>query len=109
MITQIEPWIDDEELKQLKKVIDSTFVTEADLTKKFEEMTKKMTGSKHAIAMTNGTVATFCALKALNIGEGDEVIVPNITFIASANAVLMAGAIPVLCEVYEDTFSISSL
>ena len=69
-------------------------------------MTKTMTGSKYAIAMTNGTVATFCALKALNIGAGDEVIVPNMTFIASANAVLMAGAIPVLCDVYKNTFCI---
>lgn len=107
MINQIEPWIDNEELEQLKRVIDSTFVTEAELTKEFEEMTKKMTGSEYAIAMTNGTVATFCALKALNIGDGDEVIVPNMTFIASANAVIMAGAIPVLCDVYENTFCIN--
>ena len=85
MIIQIEPWIDNEELEQLKRVIDSTFVTESDLTKEFEEMTKTMTGSKYAVAMTNGTVATYCALKALNIGSGDEVIVPDMTFIASAN------------------------
>lgn len=106
MIIQIEPWIDDEELVQLKRVVDSTFVTESTLTKEFEEETKKLTKSKHAIAMANGTVALFCGLKALGIGKGDEVIVPDMTFIASANAVIMAGAKPVFCDVYNDTLCI---
>ena len=103
MILQIEPWIDNAELKQLKKVVSSTFVTEAELTKEFETIIKDLTGSKHAISMTNGTAALFCCLKALGIGEGDEVIVPDMTFIATANAVIMAGARPVLCDVYYDT------
>ena len=55
MIPQIQPWIDDEELQQLKRVVSSTFVTEASLTKEFEDITKDLTGSKHAIAITNGT------------------------------------------------------
>ena len=95
-ITQIEPWIDNDELKELTRVIESTFVVEHNLTKEFEEMICELTGSKYAVAMTNGTAALFCCLKALDIGVGDEVIVPNMTFIASANAVLMAGATPVL-------------
>jgi perosamine synthetase len=105
-IIQIEPWIDDQELLQLMRVIKSTYVVEHDLTKEFEEMICELTGSKYAVAMTNGTAALFCCLKALGIGQGDEVIVPNMTFIASSNAVLMAGAIPVLCEVDKDTFCI---
>ena len=105
-ITQIEPWIDNRELDELKRVIDSTFVVEHNLTKEFEEMICEMTGSKYAVAMTNGTAALFCCLKALGIGEGDEVIVPNITFIATANAVIMTGATPVLCEVGTKTFQI---
>ena len=103
-IPQIEPWIDDSELKELMRVIESTYVVEHDLTKEFEGMICDLTGSKYAVAMTNGTVAIFCCLKALGIGEGDEVIVPNMTFIASANAVLLCGATPVLCEVDPDTF-----
>jgi len=106
MISQLEPWIDHNEFRELKRVIDSTFVTEAKLTEEFEAMTKDLTGAKHAIAMSNGTVAIYCALKALGIGKEDEVIVPSLTFIATANAVLMAGAIPVFCDVYEDTFCI---
>ena len=103
MILQIEPWIDHEELDELKKVIESTFVTESTMTAQFENMCKKLTGSRHAVAMTNGTLAIYACLKALHIGPGDEVIVPDLTFIATANAVIMAGAIPVFCDILPDT------
>ena len=105
-ITQIEPWIDELELIELKRVVDSTFVVEAELTKEFEQRTRDLTGAKHAIAMSNGTVGLYCCLKALNIGPGDTVIVPDLTFIASANAVIMAGAEPVFCEISGDTLCI---
>lgn len=104
LITQIEPWIDKDELRELERVIDSTFLVEHDLTREFEEMTVRLTGAKHAIAMCNGTLALFACLKALGVGPGDEVIVPNLTFAATANAVILAGATPVLCEIREDTF-----
>jgi len=107
MITQIEPWIDNEELEQLTKVIKSTFVTEASLTNEFELLIKNLTGSKHAISMTNGTVALYCCLKSLGIGQGDEVIIPDMTFIATANAVIMAGATPLFCDIYHDTLCIN--
>ena len=106
MIIQIEPWIDHEELDQLKRVVDNTFVTEYELTKEFESLIKDLTGSKYAVAMTNGTAALYCCLEALGIGEGDEVIVPDITFIASSNAVLMANARPVLCDINHKTLCI---
>jgi len=105
-IPQIEPWIDDAELVELKRVVDSTFVTEHKLTEEFEEMIKELTGSKHALALTNGTAALFCCLKALNIGPNDEVIVPNITFVATSNSVIMTGATPIFCEVDQRTFCI---
>ena len=107
-IIQIEPWIDNSELEQLKRVVKSTFVVEHDLTKEFEESIKKLTGSKYAISITNGTAALYCCLKALNIGPGDEVIVPDLTFIATANAVIMTGAKPILCDVTNDTFCLDS-
>ncbi|HEY2380154.1 MAG TPA: DegT/DnrJ/EryC1/StrS family aminotransferase [Terriglobia bacterium] len=103
-IRQIQPWIDEEELIQLKRVVASTFVVEAELTREFEERTRQLTGARYAIAVTNGTMALYCCLKALEIGPGDEVIVPDLTFIATANAVIMAGATPVFCDVSEDTF-----
>ena len=107
-VIQIEPWIDRRELKQLKRVVKSTFVSEYKLNEEFEGLIKKITSSPHAVSMTNGTAALFCALKALGIGEGDEVIVPNMTFIASANAVIFAGATPVLCDVDKDSLCMSA-
>lgn len=106
MIIQIEPWIDHAELDELKKVIDSTFVTESTMTKEFEDRIKELTGARHAIAVANGTLGLYACLRALDIGPGDEVIVPDLTFIATANAVVMAGATPVFCDVREDTFCI---
>lgn len=106
MIIQIQPWIDENELIELKRVIESTFVVEHELTKEFEQMTLDLTGSKYALAVSNGTMAQFCCLKALDIGYGDEVIVPDMTFIATSNAVIMSGAKPVFCDISMDTFCI---
>ncbi|MGB8473794.1 MAG: DegT/DnrJ/EryC1/StrS family aminotransferase, partial [Candidatus Acidiferrum sp.] len=106
LIVQIEPWVDASELRELTRVIDSTFLVEHELTREFESMTAQLTGAKHAVAVCNGSMALFACLMAMGIGPGDEVIVPNFTFIASANAVILAGAVPVLCEVREDTFCI---
>jgi perosamine synthetase len=105
-IPQIEPWIDGKELKQLKRVIKSTYVVENKLTAEFENIVANLAGAKHAVAMTNGTAALFCALKSLGIGAGDEVLVPNLTFVASANAVTLAGAKPIFCEIDERTMQI---
>lgn len=106
LIPQIEPWVDESELRELTRVIDSTFLVEHELTREFEKMTAQLTGAKNAVAVCNGTMALFTCLKAMGIGRGHEVIVPNFTFIASANAVILAGAVPVICEVREDTFCI---
>jgi perosamine synthetase len=102
-ISQIYPWINNKELTYLKKVIESTFITENKFTKQFENKFKKFVGAKYAIAVNNWTLGMFACLKSLNIGPGDEVIVPNITFIATANAVLLSGAKVVLCEVKYET------
>lgn len=107
MIIQIQPWISWLEVKEIFKVVKSTFITEGKATLLFEKKTKELTKSNHAIAYANGTVALYAALKSLNIGPGDEVIVPNLTFIATANAVIMAGARPVFCEIEKDDLCIS--
>jgi perosamine synthetase len=62
---------------------------------------------KHAIAVSNGTTALHLALASLGIGPGDEVIVPDLTFVATANAVAYLGATPVLADVEPDTLCIS--
>lgn len=86
-------------LKNLKIVINKKFPNEGDFTKKFENKSKKILNSKYALATTSGTIAIYLALKALNIGHEDEVIVPNVTFQATVNAVKMAGAKPILVDI----------
>lgn len=65
----------------------------------FEEEFAAFTGTRHAISLANGTLALELALKALDIGPGDEVIVPARTFIASASCVVARGAVPVIADV----------
>lgn len=106
LIPQIQPWINEEELKNITDVIKSTWITEGKKTELFEKKIKKTTSAKYAITMSNGTVALYCALKALDIGPGDEVIVPDLTFIATANSVILAGANPVFCDIELETFGL---
>jgi perosamine synthetase len=98
-ISQLEPSINRSELKQLKRVIKSSFVTEHELTKEFEHLIGQYTGANHAIAFCNGTMALYAGLVALGVGIGDEVIVPDLTFVATSNAVILCGAKPVFCDI----------
>lgn len=72
----------------------------------FEKAFSDYLGGGHALAVSNGTVALQLALTTLGIGRGDEVIVPNFTFGASINAIIHAGATPVLADVEQDTWTI---
>lgn len=106
-IPQIQPWIDDSELEELAKVIKSTYISENEATKEFEQRLQEITGAKYVIAYANGTLGLAAALMVLGIGSGDEVIVPDLTFIATANAVILAGATPVLCDINEKGWQMS--
>lgn len=68
----------------------------------FEEKWAKWCGAGYAISCTNGTAALHIAIASLNIGPGDEVIVPSYSFIASSFSIVQAGAIPVFCDTTED-------
>ena len=72
----------------------------------FEQELARLTGRKHAFAAVNGTAALHAALVAMDIGPGDEVILPSITFVASANSVAQAGAIPHLVDVESRTLGL---
>lgn len=69
--------------------------------KEFEEEVKKITGAKYALAVSSGSAAIFAALVSSGIGYGDEVIVPPFTFVATIEAVMLAGAIPIFAEIDE--------
>lgn len=73
---------------------------------RFEKDFSEYCGTKHGVAVSNGTVAIHLALLALNIGKGDEVIIPDLTFAATINAVLHAGATPVIVDVEEESWCI---
>lgn len=108
MIRQIEPWIDETELNEVSEVIRSGWITEGRKTQEFEGMMQELTGSGHVIAYANGTLALYASLVALGIKPGDEVLVPDLTFIASANSVIMAGAKPVFVDIDRRTFCIDA-
>src|SRR3989344_5677436 len=100
-----EPKIRKREHELIKSALDNNFPNEGKLTTLFEEKLSKLLGCRNAIAVNNGTSAMFLSLKALGIGHGDEVIVPDITFIATANAVEMTGAKPVLADISPKTLN----
>jgi perosamine synthetase len=101
-----EPWLGEEELAQITEVIKSKWIAEGEKTRELEKRISTLCGVKHAVAVSNGTVALYVALKLLGIGEGDEVIVPDFTFIATANSVKLAGANPIFVDVDDRTFNI---
>ena len=107
MIIQIGPWIGKEELDQLNEVVNSTFVTEWKKTAEFEKKFCELTGAKYSVAYCNGTMSLFAALNILGIGKDDEVIVPDMTFVASANSIILAGANPIFVDIDKRTFQIN--
>jgi perosamine synthetase len=94
------------ELELVREVIESNYVNDGDVTERFERAVADRVGSKHAVAVTSGTTAIALALIAAGVRGGDEVIVPDMTFIATANAVKLAGGTPVLADVDERTLDL---
>jgi perosamine synthetase len=94
------PWIDEHEVAHMSEYLRSgAWLTEFRKTAEFEEMVARYTGAKHCIVVANGTVSMSIALWARGIGPGDEVLVPDVTMIATPNAVRLVGATPVLVDV----------
>jgi dTDP-4-amino-4,6-dideoxygalactose transaminase len=89
---------DERERAAVARVLDSKWLTMGDETAAFEEAFARAQGAKHAIAVSNATAALHMAVRALGIGPGDEVIVPDLTFIATAHAAVFEGAMPVLAD-----------
>lgn len=100
------PQIGPHELGLVKEVLESGYINEGEVAAKFERQIADLVGAKHGIATTSGTTAIFLSLAAAGIGHGDEVIVPDVTFIATANAVTLTGAKPVLVDIDPKTLNI---
>lgn len=96
------------EKKKLLECVDSTYVsTTGPFVPEFEERFAGYLGAPAAVAVQSGTAAIHIALAELGIGEGDEVIVPALSFVASVNPVLYTGASPVLVDVNPDTWTLA--
>lgn len=94
-----EPQVGGEELGLIKQVLDSNYLNDGDVTRRFEQLLAERTGARHAVAVTSGTAALYLALLAVGVGAGDEVVVPDLTFIATANAARATGATVVLADI----------
>jgi len=92
------PFIGMDELESIGKVFKTGWLGMGSLTYKFEEEIKKFIGCDHVIAVNTGTSAIHIALDCFGIGQGDEVIIPSITYAAGVQAILATGATPVFCE-----------
>ncbi|MBE1237325.1 UDP-4-amino-4,6-dideoxy-N-acetyl-beta-L-altrosamine transaminase [Phaeovibrio sulfidiphilus] len=91
--------IDDSDIKAVVEVLKSDWLTTGPAVAHFEETVCAFTGAAHAVAVSSGTAALHVTMMALDIGPGDEVIVPPVTFAATSNAVLYCGARPVFADV----------
>ena len=107
-IPVMTPQLNGNELNYVTECLQTGWISsQGAFVKKFEKNFAAYTASSSALAVSNGTVAIHLALAALNIGPGDEVILPDITFAASINAVIYCGATPVLADVDKETWTIS--
>lgn len=100
-------WIDEDDIQAVAAVLRSDWLTTGPAVDAFEDDIAAFTGARHAVAVSSGTAALHAAMHALKIGPGDEVIVPPVTFVATANAVVFCGATPVFADVDPGTLCIN--
>ena len=102
-----EPSIGGNAARYLAECLETNFVSSVGpFVKRFEAEFAASVGSRHAVACASGTAAIHLALRVLDIGPGDEVFVPTLTFVASANPVAYVGATPVLVDVEAATYNL---
>lgn len=100
------PYFDEKEIQLVKECLDSCWVTQGPMTQRFEELFKEKHGGTYAVAVSNCTTGLHMAMRALGIGNGDEVLVPAYTWITSANCIEYVGAKTVFVDVDYHNFNI---
>ena len=100
------PLTGEEEIEEIRGVLESGQLSQGPKVVEFEAMVAALCGTRHAFATSSCTTALHLSLVALGIGPGDEVLVPDFTFPATANVVVQQGAVPVLVDIDLDTFNV---
>jgi dTDP-4-amino-4,6-dideoxygalactose transaminase len=103
VIPVIRPWIGEEEAAAAAAAVSSGWIAQGPRVAEFEAAFAAAIGAPHAVAVSSCTTALHLALVAAHIGPGDEVVVPSLSFIATANAARYVGAVPVFADVDEAT------
>src|SRR5688500_13269354 len=100
------PLLGEEELAELRDPISTGWLTQGPKVAAFDRAFAARHAVKHALAPTSATTGLHLALAALDVGPGDEVLVPSFTWVATANVVLYCGATPILVDVDRATYNI---
>ena len=106
MIPYGRHFIDDDDIQSVVEVLKSDWITTGPMVEKFESGVAEYVGVRYAIAVSSGTAALHAVMHVVDIEPGDEVIVPPITFTATANAVVYMQGTPIFCDVEKDTLLI---
>jgi dTDP-4-amino-4,6-dideoxygalactose transaminase len=108
MIPVQRPFLGREELEAVQQVFDSRWLGMGSITKQFEDRLRDYLGGRYVVSVNTGTSALQLALESLELTARDEVIVPSLTFVASVQVILSAGATPVFCDVEANTLNIDA-
>jgi perosamine synthetase len=108
MIPVQRPSVGKEELESVGKVFESRWLGMGSVTKEFEDAVSDFIGGGKVVAVNTGTTALHLAFDAIGLKPGDEVIVPSLTYVATIQAITATGAVPVFCDVEEDTLNIDT-
>jgi perosamine synthetase len=100
------PLFDDDEIEEIRQVLSSGYLTQGPKVAEFEKLIATFVGSRFAFATSSCTTALHLSLVALDIGPGDEVLVPDFTFPATANVVVQSGAEPILVDIELETYTV---
>jgi len=101
------PSINEDDIQAVGDVLRSGWITTGPKNSEFETAFCKYTGCRNAVALSSATAGMHLVLKALGIGEGDEVITPSMTWVSTVNLIVLAGARPVFADVDRDTMMVS--
>lgn len=103
-IPQVSPWLEEPEIQSVVRTLQDGWVTEGPASSAFSASLNELVGVPYGVFAPNGTLALALGLMALGIGPGDEVLVPDTTFIGSATSVVLVGATPVFVDVEPESF-----